>query len=598
MRRMSLSRLSCRPMSLVAGVAASVLMPLAAWAQSAVPAALDRVPAEAPVMISMRSVQGFVSNVEAFAKKLPKMGARDPMEGLKELRDLLATPGVNPEGSAAVAVMSIEEGQESDDMAVVIVPIKDYAAFAKHLGGKGEGVEEVKIDGDATFIKSLDGGFAAMSKKKDLVEKFAGKPGNGATIEKMLGANGKLASEGKDAVIIANLQALTPNIKKGFAEAKDGMKQMAEMGGQGADAAKGNILMMEWMETGLTRDGQAGVMGVNLGEKGIKLDLAGQFKDGSEFASYFTGKGKGGPLAGLMPNEAYLFAFAIDSSSAGLKKLVGKMGDIQKQAGPSMFGDMNPMVFMEKADAMGFFMGESPAPIGGLLLNTGMVIRTADAKGLMKSQADMMKAMNGKSQNGITFATTLKEGSDKAGDLSLSEWGMKMQADPNNPAGAGIAQMQAMIFGPQGMGGYMAAVDGGMVMTYSKNKDLVAKMAAASKSGAGLSTDAGVKLVGAELPKDRTMEGFIGIKSILNTVQGFMGMMGGGGNFVVPENIPPVGFGGTTDNGGVRAAMYVPMDVITAFADLGKSMGGGMEEEQMEEEKGQEGDAGAGQPKF
>lgn len=598
MRRMSMSRLSCRPMCLVVGVAASVLMPLAAWAQSAVPAALDRVPAEAPLMISMRNVGSFVTNVEAFTKKLPKMGRNDPMAGIKELRDVLALPGVNSEGSAAIAIMSVGDEEKGEDHSVAIVPVKDYAAFAKALGGTGSGTEEVKYSGEKFSIKSLEGGFAALGKNKALVEKFAGKAGNGAAIDKMLGANGKAASEGKDAVIIANLPALAPNIKKGMEGARQQMKEMAAMGGQAADAAKGNIAMMEWMETGLTRDGQAGVMGVNLGEKGITLDLAGQFKEGSEWGTYFTGKAKGGALAGLLPNDAYLFAFVIDSSSAGLKKLVGKMGAMQKEmGGAGMFGDMNPTAMFEKADAVGFFMGESPAPIGGLLLNTGMVVRSSDAAGIMKDQVALMKAANGKSQGGITMATTIKEGSDKVGELAVTEWGMKMQADPNNPAGAQIAQIQAMIFGPQGMGGYMAAGDGSMVMTYSKNKDLVGKLAASAKSGAGLSSEAGVKMVGAELPKDRSMEGYIGIKSILNTAQGFMGMMGGG-NFVVPESIPPVGFGGTTDNAGVRAAMYVPMDVIKAFADLGKSMGGGGGEEPMDEEKGHEEKDGAGQPKF
>lgn len=582
-----------RPMiARLAGLAASVFMPLVALAE--VPPALDRVPADVPVMVSMRSVSGFVTNLEAFTKSmsLPTVATTD----FQEIKDLLKTPGVNAEGSAAIAILSVDEAEGGEQPAVAIIPVKDYAAFAKSFGGTGTGVEEIKIKDEAQFIKSLDGGFAALGKNKEIVEKFAGKPGNGAAIEKLLGPNGKLAAEGKDAVIIANLPALAPKIKEGMAEAKENMKAMAEMGGGGEKGAEGNVAMLSWFEEGLTRDGQSGVLAVSMGESGLKLDMAGQFKEGSEWAKYFTGKGKGGALTGALPNEAFLFAFAIDTSSPGLRTFAKQIGEMQKKAGGGgMFGGMNPMAFMDKLDAMGFILGESPAPIGGLFLNTAYYMRTSDAKGLLGETKKMMTELNGKTEGGIKFATTYTEGGEKIGDKAVDVWSMRMSADPNAPEAAGVAQMQAMLFGPNGMQGYMGAVNGGVIATYAKNKDMFTKAAAALESGKGMTEDKGIAEVGGGLPKDRSMEGYIGVKSILNVVSSFMGMMGGPANFEVPEDLRPIGFGGTTDQGGVRVAVNVPAQVLKTFADLQKQMQGGGEEEPAGEPMDEK---GAGQPKF
>ncbi len=577
-------------LSLVCGLAASVLMPFGALAE--VPPALDRAPADAPVLVSMRSVSGFVTNLEAFSKNLPK----DAMQGVTHVKDMLKTPGVNPEGSAAIAVLSVDKGEGEKAPAIAIIPVKDYATFAKNFGASGSGVEQIKIDGKPQFVKSLDGGFAALGERKDLVEKFAGKPGNGPAIEKLMGANGRNAAEGKDAVLIANLQILAPKIQEGLDKVKEQMKQMAAMTGN-AKAAEGNAAMIEWFGTGLTRDGQSGVLAFSLAETGVKLDMAGQFKEGSEWASYFTGKGKGVPLAGSLPNDAYLFAFAMDTASPGLKKMFAQLVELQKKAGGAdMFGGLNPMAMADKIDGFSFFFGESPAPIGGLFLNTVAFIRTSDPAGYSKTIKEMMTKLNGQKQNGISFTTTYAEGAEKIGDASADAWTMKMQGDPNDPSSAMVAQMQGMLFGPAGMQGYIVPGPGGVALTYAKNKDLATKALAAAKSGQGLATDAGVKSVGAQLPADRTMEGYVGVKSILTTAIGFMSMMGGpAADLKVPQDLPPVGFGGSTDQGGVRIATYVPAQVIGAIRDMGQAMKGGQDEDEMEDGDKKE---GAGQPKF
>jgi len=176
---------------------------------------------------------------------------------------------------------------------------------------------------------------------------------------------------------------------------------------------------------------------------------------------------------------------------------------------------------------------------------------------------------------------------------------MKFQVDPSNPAAQQIAQVQMMFFGPTGMNGYIAPAKDGVVVTYAKNSDLMTRALDAAKNGHGLSEDAGVKTVAANLPADRTLEVYIGIRSILETAQGFMGMMGGGGaNFNVPADLPPVGIGGTTDSGGMRASVYVPTQVITTIKAFGDSMKGEDAADEGDEKDASKKKDKTGQPKF
>jgi len=54
-------------------------------------------------------------------------------------------PGADANGSAAVGVMSVD-GEGEGDATVAVIPVKDYAAFVKNFGGKGTGLEELKIE--------------------------------------------------------------------------------------------------------------------------------------------------------------------------------------------------------------------------------------------------------------------------------------------------------------------------------------------------------------------------------------------------------------------------------------------------------------------
>ena len=60
---------------------------------------------------------------------------------------------------------------------MLVLPVKDYAALAKKLGGKGDGLEEVKVDDKPMFVKDLGGGFAAIGSMADTGALLRGEAG-------------------------------------------------------------------------------------------------------------------------------------------------------------------------------------------------------------------------------------------------------------------------------------------------------------------------------------------------------------------------------------------------------------------------------------
>lgn len=566
-----------------AGLAVSLFW--APFALADVPPAMDRVPAEAPVVFAMKNMGGFYQNVNALAKSigLPPQA----MGGLARGAELLKTAGLNADGSAAVALLSVDGNDDDGEPMVMVLPVKDYAAFAKALGGDGEGLDEVTINDKPGFLKNLGGGFAALGPTRAFVEKFTGAAGSGKTFESLMGANGRAVSEYSDAFVVANIEKVRPVLEERVEEMREQMAMMAAMGGGNEAQAD----MFKSAADAFLRDAAAGVAGLKAAESGLGLEFAAQFKEGSELAKYFDAKGNASRLIGSLPNldQGFLFAGAVDLSSSALKNAFKKMLEFQQAQNPEaakLFSGLNPMDQMEKTDGMAFVMGQPPALMGGLFLNTALYVKTSDPQGYVKTMREAMGKLNGQAVEGITYQTVYQSGSAKVGEQSVDVWTMRMQADPENPMAQQIQQMQAMIFGPMGLSGYVAPAEGGVVLTYSKNSDLMSKTFEAAKGGTGLSQDAGVKSVAANLPANRTGEVYIGVRNILDTALGFAAMMGGPGPQVnIPEDLPPVGLGSTSDSGGLRLRVYVPTKVMTTVKGVMESMnGGGMDDMDDDEE--------------
>jgi hypothetical protein len=556
-----------------------------AWSVSVMaelPPALDRVPGEAVISVSVRQIAGAKGKIEKIMGMLPIPGDQNP---LAELNQMLNLEGLDQNGSVALVMMGIPDDTkpETKDNVVIIVPVTDYAGFAKGLKAEGRGVQKAMMNDDAIYLKDIGGGYAAMGPLEAVVQAFKGDAGMSKGHSALIGAQGQSIGDSADALMVANLRALRPQMEKGIAQMKEGIAQAPA-------EAKAMMESMVGVAEGLARDGQAGVLGISISDLGIRFEGAAQFADKSEWASYFTGGKQSSELLGKLPNQAFLMAGAMDTSSPGMKRMIGQMMKLAEEGGKAMPGGQNPMnliginpgAMIETVDGQAFIIGNSPAGLmgGGLLLNSSSYVKTSDPQGLAKFMKDSCEKMNGTSVQGLKYTSSYESGVANVAGTSVDTWGMSMEAEPGNPEADQIAMMMPMIFGPDGMGGYLAPAKGGIVTTLSKNQPYLEQaLKAAAGDGGGLTNEASIKSVAAELPADRSAEFYFGLQSILEQAGPMIGIPVG------DEQVPPVALAGACGSGGMRFTLFLPSKVMQLIGQFGGVMGQGA----VEEETGQPG---------
>lgn len=547
------------------------------------PMALDLIPSDAVVAIGIRNVDELAGRVRAVTKVV---GMQEDPIAAGPLGMILAMPGLNTGGSLGVAMLPAPEGE--DPGVVILVPVTDYAAMVAGMGGSVDGaIATMSMGVQTVYSKDVGGGYAAVSPDRLVLTGFKGQAGQFEAHMKALGPVGLRVASESQAVVIANMPALAPKISAGLADVKDQM-QMAMMLNPQAAAMGGQMAVVESVVGAVQRDARVGLIGLNIDEGGsVSMDLAVQFNDGSESAKLCSNTGRASGMLARVPNVPFLLGFAFDASSAGMKQLMRNAEKIAKSAAPEgaqgggsvydPFGVLGAQI--DSTDGYAVVWGQTPALFGGLFSNSaGYVQSSKPAEQLAAAKAAIEK-LNGTKAGGIDYATTYTAGVNDVDGVKVDEWGVQMTMDPNDPMGMQAQQMQSMLFGPSGMGGFVGRAGDGLVFTLAKNTPLMKQAIQAAKSGKGLADQDMVKSVASKLPPSRTVEGYIGIKPILETVGQAMAMFGGGiGEITMPESVPPLGLGLTTDSGGVQFRLHAPADTIKAVGQTIRTLQGDEED--------------------
>lgn len=562
----------------------SIPLTVALPAFAGLPAAIDRLPSDALVVFSIRSVSELKSDLDAMGDKLPplKQALSESPMGM-----LLAIPGMNPEGSVAAALVgeTLDIGSDHPPM-VAVIPVTDAKKFFEGIGATATGeTYTADFDGNPAHLKDIGGGFVAMAPTAELLAAFDGKPGNGAAHTKRLGSAGSSLADTADMLVYADLAKLKPMIDQGVAQMNEQMEMVAMMAGPQGEQIKQTGAMLESIANLLTSEGDLAIMGTSITGAGVAMDFGAQFKEGTE--TYKSLQVKGDSLNSLtrLPSVPYLFAMGADVSSPTIKTAINELNKMQAQGSSFMPG----AELMDKLDAMSFVLGTSPALMGGgLFANSVVFMQSKDATGLLKTSKDVMEKMNNTTNNGMKLATAYKSADATIGGTQVDSWSVRMSVDPNDP-NAMVAQqsMQAMfmIWGPTGgPSGYLAPTKNGVVQTLSKNTVLMEKALQIAGEGNGLGTDKVLLATASQLPKDRSAEMYVGVGEIIKTAAGFAAMMGMSMDFSVPDNLAPVGMSISTNGGAASGRIFVPIEVITTVADIQKQMQGEMGGEVQEEE--------------
>ncbi len=565
-------RVACRMTSMLAACGLAISAPALA-----VPAVLDYVPETAAGVVAINNLGGAMGDFKAFATA----AGLPPMEGLMQaMMSELDGPAVNAGGSAAIFMLGEAPGES-----ITILPVTNYEQYVSARGGVGAGVEEITFGGEDVFVKKVADGYAAMSPMSELLEGWEPTSGHRAAHVNAIGTRANGASESADVFIVGSIAALASDWREGY----EGMKGMAMMFG-GPEAGQGFAALDPLVNAFLT-DAQMGVVAIDFAGDGVTARLLSRFKEGSALAGLFTGRSSTKDLLSRLPDMPFAFASAFDTSSPGVRSMMGMM-----QGG---MGDQPPAQAKALMDLMNNSTGGAMilgAPsmqemtIGaGAFVRSAAYYRSADPAKLKKAMADGLLAANGQKteQDGMTITTTTsyRPEARPIDGVTVDEWSMATNIEGEANDQAQQAQMaMSMMFGSNGLGGYMVPTKDGVVMTMSRNSQMLTQALATAKNGGGLGSKDGISAISAKLPDNRAMELYIGVDHLLGVGAAFLGE--------IPP-MPPVGIVAASGDGTAEIALHISPLVIAKGMELGMMFGGGMGGPGMdfEEDEGEDGPA-------
>lgn len=560
-------------LALLAGSAASL---------ADVPAVLDRVPANVPVVIAVRNMDQVKAKTVEIAKLVGGQIDAGPMMFIE---GMLGTQGLNKTGSAAVLALADKNGQfapdDSEPPTVILVPVSDYSAMVKALNATTSGaISSMRFNDKDTYCKDIGGGYAALSEHKAIVESFEAGKGMKAEHGRRLGASGNRIADSCDVFIIADVNALRDKIEDGIQKAKDNAGQMAQMAGGNEKMAE-NIDMMQKAAEEAMLNATVAVVGAGFSDNGLFIDFGMQFKDGSEANKTFGSAGRASSFTSKLPRREFLFAGGMDLSSPGIKAIfrsLSKVGGGDVGTGGMLGFGSNVMQFIDNIDGQAFLMGATDFG-AGMFNNTVTYVGTKNSRAFIDSTKQMYEAMNGKSSEGMTYTSTFKPGAVEVSGQKADSWSLKMSFDDNDPMAMQKQMMMSMLIGQENeLSGLIMPAEGGVVTTMARNQRLLSAALDSAKTGKGLSEDEYFNRASGMLQEGRTMEVYIGTKSLLETLSGVMMMMGGGPDIPTPEKASPIGLGMTSDGGGMSLRLAIPTDVLKLIGDVRKSMDAGEED--------------------
>jgi hypothetical protein len=565
----------------VAIVVLMMLLCSAAQAQG-----LKQLPANPLVVIKMNNPQGISEKLAAWSQKLglanfdPAFG--DPLGALK--KQLNIKDGLDGKGEVIVGMYESQPGDEP--LVVVLLPVTDYKTFLGNLANlKTEGdVSQFTLpDEQEPFFAANWGKFAAITPTKELLAK---KPEG---VEVTASASKQLDSN--DITVYANMKKISaialPQFKQGrgqvLTEMDNELKRNPAMNKKFLPVIKTVVnQVFNGVEQFLT-DAQSATFGVNIAKEGITTSLQAEFSPESYFGKTVASfKKTDSSLTIGLPNRKY-FAFggAVIDPKVAVKVLNDFLGPIEKDlaaAGDDTKGLVDTLQSLKEAFGTmeRFSFGYvQPTAIGQQSMIQMAAVYEGDAKKLaiaerkyMKGSAELMKMMP--QAPGMNMTMDLKEEAKTVDGVKLDQFTMKFMFDNKTPEAAQAQQMINMFYGPNGMSGYMGALDDrNYIMVMGGDEELLTStMASAKKKEDALAQAPMVQAISGQLPKERGIVYYVALDNIATTVLDFMGQMG----FKIPLRLPemsPIGISMSTEGPVIRIDTAISADMIEKMVSAG-----------------------------
>lgn len=607
-----------------------LLAGLASTALAEIPAALDRVPLDTPLIVAMDKASAAKETVAKLSRLIegPSLGGMEEASLMGPVNELLSLPGLAADGSVAVLIYPKKEdpkddlkedpknakpdatkdaddsddeffdedaGTEAEDAGelmddfdiIALVPVSSAKEFAAGLGvvlesGKGSTAAE----GQQLHLRDIGSGHVAISTSQPALDAFQPAEKQLAAHTAAIGKVGEAIAKNDHMIVIANVALMQGTVAEYMEDAS--REAGSEMGMPGM----GQMLPMSAsMLEDVTKDATRVIMGTGTDDSGIWMDMGVQYKEGTPSAATMNVAGNTGTLTAKLPAKPFLLAGAFDMSSPAMKQLVSsflggtaaamgaddaengaKNNDEKAFSSPfSMIAELPGL-----ADGWSVVIGENPAGMQtGVLTQSVYVVQTSDPDKYLAKMEEWNTATNGLNVDGVTYKSKYAKGAEEIGGVKADTWEVQTLPDKDNPNAMMMNMSQGVLFGGPRMRGYAAAAGNNVVMTMSRNKTNFAAALAAAKGEAEdsktLADNKDIQHAASFLPAGRAMEMYINPRPLMEAASGMMEQFGMPG-FDIPERVSAVGIGAAMQGGGMHARVYIPSDVLLAIESIAKSM--------------------------
>lgn len=560
-----------------------MLVLTSAGSAQSLPAALNYVSADAPVVFAIPSIENFDDNVRTF---VGRFGAFADNMNFGPLDMMMNADGINTSGTLIAAMNEVPNGEEGNDKNfIVLVPVSNYNTFAKGVGANADGVGSFEIEeGQPAYTRNLGNGYALLAPTEELAANFKVSKDSAKFFSTLIGTSGLSVADTSDAFVIANLEVLRPVLEQGAEEMHDRMNAQMAVVPNGEQVAD----MYHMIASAIARDGKSSVIGFDANDAGLLTRATVGFMPGSKSASYMTSGSNASSLISHLPDMEYIVAFASDNSAPGIKQMWKDYGELSKQMAEDMEGGdptegFKPIMdAVQKAEGSAMVIGTNPIITAGMLVNTVSFLKTSDPDGFRSAFGGIIKQLESIDAPGLTINSSFTKGAKDVGGTMVDTWKIQPKFDPNSQMGAQAPMAMMGLFGPAGgPNGLVGSAKNGVVMTMSSNSRLMQQALDAANSGGQFGTDELTRKVGNALPSNRFFEGYFSLKDTWAMAENAAAMMGGlPFDFDMPENTPPIGFGVGAGDDTMAMGLFIPnqlFDLIMA-AQQQMGMGGGFDE--------------------
>lgn len=520
---------------------ASILLTMAAQGLlAAPPAVLDKVPADAAVVVVVKDLKGFSTKLSNLGTRMNIPGVPADMLGDFTKKLHLGAKGLDVNGSAAFSFSMPPKPKEGEAAPpyekpmIILLPIADGTALLEELSPTAaeNGISEVtNPDSGKPAYVTISGKYAIFSEDKAyLAHYLEGKDFLTKTLTPAL----TKAFEANDALVYANVEQFGPTVVQQLDMFAPMIKaQAGSRPGQSPAQAAMQRASMDLFFNGLRSvltDGQAGLLTVRITDAGATVGFAGHFKPESALGKDMAAQKPiaGNPLQGL-PAGSILFAGAGTLNGGLVTDYLGNFYD-QLLADPQALEGKNAEDFKKYTEltkqtlaltrgarVVGF---EPKAGQKGVLHGVGIIDVTDSAKMLELQKQMVQDNLYAVSTVGqpITITGTQTAGPSIDG-VAFTKITMKYAVNPDqagDPAAEPAIKMLNAMYGEQ-VEIYMAALDTEHVISvFGSDEALLAASVKAYKSKSlDLANTSDLKLATKEILPNAVGVGYLPIDRVI-----------------------------------------------------------------------------------